>query len=280
MRDVRIAVVQMQARAGMTRKNLDKIEHFTQEAMQKKVDLICFPELCIHGYDMNKALSGAEPIEPIPGESALAVSEMARRAGMVVLAGMAEKAGRGNPFLTQLVAFPDGTLQKYRKTHLGRYEQPYFAAGDEFPLFITDQARFGIQICWESHFPEVTTILSLKGGEIIFAPHASPSAATDRRDLWIKYLCARAYDNTVFVAACNLFGDNGASQDFGGGAMVIDPKGNILAEAFNGKEEMLVVDLDSRLINTIRCQEGRSMRDTFYLRARRPELYADLITKE
>lgn len=277
MEDVRIAVVQMQARVGMVRENLSKIEYFVQEAVGKNVDLICFPELCIQGYGLDHAAITAEPI---PGEIALTVSEIAQKAKMVVLAGMAEKSGHGEPFITQLVAFPDGTLQKYRKTHLGRHEQLYFASGEDFPVFVTGKATFGIQICWDLHFPEVTAILSLKGGEIIFAPHASPSIVGERREIWLKYLAARAYDNTVFVAACNLIGYDGVRQDFCGGSIVIDPKGNVIAEAFNGKEEMLVVDLDSKLINTIRRQEGKSMRDTFYLKARRPELYGDLTRKE
>ncbi|GAW91771.1 nitrilase family protein [Calderihabitans maritimus] len=274
MKKTRIAVVQMQAKTGKVKENLRKIEQFVKEAATKNVDIICFPELCVQGYNREKARLTAEPI---PGESALTISKLAQKANMVILVGMAEKSSSEKPLITQLVAFPNGKLGKYSKTHLGKSELPYFTPGHNLPVFSTDKAKFGIQICWDLHFPEVTAILSLKGSEIIFAPHASPVTVGNRRDIWKKYLLARAYDNSVFVAACNLIGYDGVGQSFCGGAMVIDPKGNVIAEAFNGKEELLVVDLDPATINTIRLQKAKSMSGTFYLQARRPELYGDLI---
>jgi predicted amidohydrolase len=175
------------------------------------------------------------------------------------------------------VAFPDGTLEKYRKTHLGKSETPYFSPGDELPVFKSPKALFGIAICWDLHFPEVTAILSIRGSEIVFAPHASPANVKDRRRSWLKYLAARAYDNSVFIAACNLIGENGAGQGFCGGAMVLDPRGDVLAEDFSGDESLLIAELDPELINTIRRQQGKSMRDTFFIKGRRPELYGDLV---
>ncbi len=276
MEDTRIALVQMQAKVHQTKENIAKIELFVKKAAEQKVDIICFPELSIHGYYGGQNASVAEDF---CSDSVKAISRMACTNGIIILAGMAEKDDSGNIFITQIVAFPDGTLNKYRKTHLGRHEQSFFTPGDELPVFATPKATFGIQICWDLHFPEVTTILSLKGGEIIFAPHASPAIAGERREIWVKYLSARAYDNTIYIAACNLTGYDGVKQQYSGGAIVVDPKGNVIAEAFNGIEEMLVVDLESRLINTIRRQEGKRMRDTFYLKARRPELYSELIRK-
>lgn len=274
MKEIRIAVAQVQCEIGRIDHNLNKISGFVHEAAEKSVDIICFPELCVQGYNRGKAHLNAEII---PGDSSLKISKLARENNITVLAGMAEKSDSDKPYITHLAAFPDGSLQKYRKTHLGKSELPYFAAGDEFPVFSTDKVNFGIEICWDLHFPEVTAILSLNGAEVIFAPHASPTIVGDRKDIWLKYLSARAYDNTVFVAACNLVGCNEEKQCFCGGALVIDPKGNVIAEAFNDREELLIADLDATLINTIRQREGKSMRNSFYLDARRPELYGELL---
>jgi len=274
MEEIRIALVQMQVCSGKVKENIKKMGEFVKEASRQKAEIVCFPELCIQGYNWRKAPSIAESI---PGESSLAVSRLAQEARVIILAGLAEKSNSEKPFITQLVAFPDGRLDKYRKTHLGKSELPYFTPGNDFPVFSVAKARFGIQICWDLHFPEVTTIFSLRGTEIIFAPHASPSIVGDRRDIWLKYLSARAYDNAVFIAACNLVGDDGDNQKFCGGALIIDPKGNVVAEVFNGREELLVADLNPTLINTIRLQESSSMRNTFYLKVRRPELYKELV---
>lgn len=274
MKETRIALVQMQSKTGRVDENVSKIQSFIKEAARKNVDIICFPELCAQGYHREKAHLTAETI---PGKIANAVSGMARQAGLTILVGIAEKSETDKPYITQLVALPDGATQKYRKTHLGKSEIPYFTPGDEFVVFSCEKAKFSVQICWDLHFPEMSTILSLRGAEMIFAPHASPSIVGDRREIWLKYLSARAYDNAVFVAACNLVGESGEGQSFCGGALVIDPKGNVVAEAFNGREELLVVDLDPALINTIRNKQAKTMRNSFYLGSRRPELYGELV---
>ncbi|SHE85420.1 nitrilase family protein [Desulforamulus putei] len=276
MQNTRIALVQMQSKLGQMGKNLAAMQRFVQEAAEKAVDIICFPEMCVQGYDRETARELAGDIAT--SQFVVSLVQMAREGKITIIAGMAEKnEGQGKPYITQIVVHPDGTVGKYRKTHLGKSEQPYFCAGDEIRVFSTPKAKFGIQICWDTHFPEMTTILSLKGCEIIFAPHASPSIVGDRRDIWLKYLPARAYDNTVFIGACNLVGDDGRGHHFCGGALVIDPKGNILAEDFRGMESMLIADLDCNKINMIRQQKSGSMANSFYLRARRPELYKELV---
>lgn len=274
MEPIRIALVQMQSETGMIESNLNKICNFTRNAARQKVDAICFPELCVQGYHREKTPPLAESV---PGENSRAISRLSREEGVIIMAGLAEKSSQGKPYITQLLAFPDGKVEAYRKTHLGKSEKPYFSQGEDLPVFNTEKAMFGVQICWDLHFPEVSAILSLKGAEIIFAPHASPTIVGDRREIWLKYLSARAYDNTVFLAACNLVGGDGTGQSFCGGAMVIDPKGNVLAEDFNGGESMLIAELDPAMLNKIRRRESGSMRHSFYLEGRRPELYGDLL---
>ncbi len=274
MEKTRLALVQMQSELGALKKNLKKIEEYLSLAGARGVDLICFPEMCLQGYSRDRAhLTSVE----VPSEISGRISEAARKEGVTALVGLAEASGSGKPYITQLVLFPDGSVQKYRKTHLGKSEEAFFTAGDELPVFSTGKVRFGIGICWDMHFPEVSAVLSLKGAEVIFAPHASPVIVGDRRGIWMKYMAARAYDNSVFVAACNLVGGDGAGQEFCGGALVIDPKGNPLAESFGLGEGMLVADLDPDLINTIRERKSKSMRDSFFLDCRRPELYGPLV---
>ncbi|MFZ5650561.1 MAG: nitrilase family protein [Bacillota bacterium] len=274
MDKTRIALVQMRSEQGMLENNLEKIEHYIDRAAAGGVDIICFPEMCLQGYSREKARFSSVKV---PGEIAARIGRMAAGSGVVVLVGLAEDGAEEKPYITQVVFFPDGSFEKYRKTHLGKSEIPYFTAGDDLPVFSAVKARFGIQICWDMHFPEVSTILSLKGAEIIFAPHASPVIVGDRIGIWMKYMVARAYDNSVFVAACNLVGDDGCGQEFCGGALVVDPRGNPVARSCGSGEGMLVADLDPEVINTIRMKKARSMRHSFYLDCRRPELYGPLI---
>ncbi|MCL5058001.1 MAG: nitrilase family protein [Actinobacteria bacterium] len=277
MKNTRIALVQMQSQLGMVEKNTDKIIKYISAAGAAGVDIICFPEMCLQGYSRDRAKPTSVKV---PGEISGLLSEAAHRAGLTALVGLAEESGGEKPCITQLAVFPDGSWQKYRKTHLGKSELPHFTPGNHLPVFNAEKAVFGVEICWDLHFPEVTTILSLKGAEIIFTPHASPVIVGDRRGIWMKYMAARAYDNSVFVAAVNLVGSDGAGSQFCGGALVIDPKGNPVAEKFDGTEGMLVADLDSGLINTVRMKKSKSMRDSFFLDGRRPDLYGPLVGKQ
>jgi len=276
MKKLRIALVQMQAKVGYTENNLKKMAAFVEEAWAKNVDIICFPELAVQGYTREKA---AKLAEDIPGVSTSFLKSLAVEKNIIILAGIIEKSLTAKPYITQLVCYPDRNIAKYRKTHLGISEKPYFSAGGKLPVFKSEKAEFAVQICWDLHFPEVSTILSLKGAELIFAPHASPTMVGDRKELWLKYLKARAYDNSVFLASCNLIGENGIGSEFCGGCLVLDPKGNIIGEDFNNQENMLIVDLPEEQINKIRNEERKSMRHSFYLQYRRPELYEDLLKK-
>jgi len=273
MQKTKIALVQMEALINFREQNIKKLKKYVEIAAANNAHIICFPETSIHGYSKNLYKESAEPINEI----AEILKEWSNTYSLCILAGLAEKNHNKKPYITHLAAQPNGEIGIYRKTHLGKSEKPYFSEGNALPVFKTPTATIGIQICWDLHFPEISTIMSLKGAEIIFAPHASPTMVGDRRSIWLKYLTARAYDNSIFLAACNLIGENRDGQSFCGGTLVIDPKGKLIAEDFNNKEGILFADLDPELINRIREKDSKSMRDSFYLEARRPELYKELL---
>jgi len=274
MNSIRIALAQMQAQSADVTGNLTKIERFARDAATRGADLICYPELCLQGYSCSS--QGLKPLQ-IPGPAVERIVALAQTYGLAMLVGMVEYSPKGKPYITHLIAYPHGNWDLYRKTHLGVHEKSCFAPGQELPVFHYKKTTFGLLICWDLHFPETAALLALKGAEIIFAPHASPVAGADRRRIWLKYLPARAYDNTVFLACCNQVGNDGTGRIFGGGAMVIDPRGNVLTEAFYQGDHLLVADLQPELLNAIRAGRHAAMRHRFYLQARRPELYTGLV---
>ncbi len=67
----------------------------------------------------------------------------------------------------------------------------------------------GIQLCYDAHFPELSTRMAVNGADIIFMPHASPRGTPSQKlTSWLRHLTARAFDNGVFIVACNQNGDN------------------------------------------------------------------------
>ena len=127
----------------------------------------------------------------------------------------------------------------------------------------------GIQLCYDAHFPELSTRMAVDGVDIIFMPHASPRGTPQEKfDSWMRHLTARAFDNGVFIVACNQVGENQKGLDFPGLAVVVGPSGNILTEKTTGREAMLVTDLKAEELSAIRDHKMR-----YFLPNRRPELY-------
>ncbi len=273
MNDFRVAAVVMRSGFGEIERNLATMERFAHQAAREGADVICFPEMSVTGYALKEHIR--EFAEPVPGPSSQKVRQMATSHNLAILAGLAEKTGGDGIAITQVVALPDGSMDVYRKLHLSSGEQAFFQAGSDIPVFKLGATRFGVQLCYDAHFPELTTILALKGAEIIFMPHASPppEAASEKKNRWLRYLAARAYDNSVFVVACNQTGDGGADIRFAGVTLVLDPRGEVIAEGSGDEEGMIVADLKSELL-----KKTRNTRMGFFLAHRRPELYSELVS--
>ncbi len=267
--DVRAAVVQMQSYIGENDKNINKMEQFIKEACSKSVEIICFPELCVHGYTLKKA---DDLKEVLTGYSCTRLKELSCEYKIIIIAGLIENF-KGEPYISQVIVYPNGEIKSYKKIHLGDYERKHYCEGNEINRFSASKFNFGVQICFDTHFPEMTTVQALNGAEVIFAPHASPLSLKKRKDSWKKYLTARAYDNSIYYIACNCLGKNDRGTQFYGGCMAFDPLGNVINEINNGEEELMIVELKKDLINNIRYNKKNTMSNKFYLNYRRPEIY-------
>lgn len=269
MQDVRIAVVQMSCRVGESEANIARMEQFLNDAATGNVDLVCFPELSVQGYTAGDA--AASTPEPISGPSTEALASIGRRLGITFMAGLLERDVSGIIYNTQMIFGPQGTVGSYRKMHVPTSEIGTWSCGSDIPAFEHPKVRYGIEICYDAHFPEVSTILAERGAEILFLPHASGvgASAADKKAGWLRFIPARAYDNTVYVAVCNQVGDNGTGKIFSGVSFICDPHGEVIAESSTTSEEMVVADLKGDDL-----AKARAFADGFFRHFRRPEIYA------
>ena len=166
MEDIRIAMVQMTCRVGDVEGNLATMDRFCAEAAVAQVDIICFPELNVCGY--NAGDPSKPDSEALDGNSVRSVEALAGKHGLTVLAGLLERGTNGIVYNTQIVCDPEGLMGSYRKTHVPTTEIGTFCHGDELPVFDHPKVRFGIEICYDTHFPEVSTLLAEKGADVIF----------------------------------------------------------------------------------------------------------------
>lgn len=274
-RNCQIGLVQMESLVGETEQNFRKIIRLAELAKKQEISLLCFPECALDGYSPQDASETGHSVE---SSWIVRLQECSLDLGITLLVGFVEQANDVHkPYISHAILSPGEEPVVYRKAHLGRSEMEYFTPGDNFPVFSSQKVTFAVGICWDWHFPEMAAIYSLKGAEVIFAPHASPVVAGDRKEIWLRYLGARAYDNSVYIGACNLIGGNGKSKKFSGGALVIGPKGELINQSQVGEEGIISATLSADRINLIRNPDRVSMKDSFFLADRRKELYHELI---
>jgi len=270
MGDLKIAAVCMNSDTGEIERNLDRTEAFVSKASDLGAHLICFPELSITGYvlsDPSKVYRDVSPDQILER-----VAGMAREKGLIILAGLIEMPRGKKPYISQVVAGPEGLLGSYRKTHLSPKEKEIYQAGEEIRVFRYGEMVFGIQLCYEAHFPEISTVMALKGAEIIFMPHASPRGKPgEKLQSWLRHLPGRAFDNALYVVACNQVGKTGEGFTFPGVAVALSPAGNVMAKYAGTHEEMLLVDFQRAEI-----EEIRKHKMAYFIPNRRPELYSEL----
>lgn len=267
MKDVRTASVIFHSVSYDIRHNLESMKKWVKAAKIAGALIVCFPELNITGYGTDGKI--IEAAVEIPGEITETVSDMSLEYDMVILAGMAEKDKRNRIFASHIVAKPDRSIGVYRKIHVAPVEKKFFHAGEDVRLFDAGGIKFGIQLCYDAHFPELSTRMALMGADIIFMPHASPRGTPEEKfRSWMRHLPARAFDNGLFIVACNLCGENSAGLSFPGTGVVIGPSGDVIEKYTLGEEGMIIADIKAEELKKVRNNKMR-----YFLPNRRPEMY-------
>jgi predicted amidohydrolase len=98
----------MHSEPGGVDRNLDRMESFVREAAKKSADAILFPELSVSGY----TLKDPEKIYDLARSQRVLekIIRMAHDGKLNVMAGMVEIPQEGRPYITHVVAAPEGLL--------------------------------------------------------------------------------------------------------------------------------------------------------------------------
>ena len=266
---IKLALCQISSKRENKEINLKKIEDLTLKAKRQGAELAIFPEMSLTGYVVRDQFY--ELAETVPGPTVKKVEALAKQTGMHIIFGMPELSGKtkATVFNTAVIVGPSGLIGKYRKMYLPTHsvfeEKRYFRPGYETAAFETDLGNIGLCICYDIFFPEVTRLIRLKGAQLIVCISASPAV---RRSYFETLTCARAIENTAYVAYVNLAGVQDGLQ-FWGGRRLVSPNGNVLAKAKYDEDDFVTCEVDFSDLRTA---------ETFIptLRDLRPELFDKL----
>lgn len=229
---------------------------------QRGADLVVLPELWAPGGFAYRGW--AEHAEGVDGPTVTAIAQAAADIGAVVHAGsIIERAGAGadrgpqgrGRWNTSVLLGPDGeVVATYRKVHrfgFGQGEPWLLEAGTDVvtaPLQLDGGTTVaGLATCYDLRFPEMFRALLDAGTQLALVPAAWPAARVGH---WTLLGRARAVEDQMLVVAVNTAGTH-AGHQMGGRSQVVGPAGEVLAEAGDG-EEVLVLDVDLAQVDEAR----------------------------
>lgn len=258
MNRVRIAQIQMPVFD-----NKDETEKYINEAVKKaadqKADIICLPEMFCCPYQVENFPLYAEG----EGERMWkACSALAKQYGIYLSAGtMPEKSEDGKIYNTAYVFDREGKqIAKHRKAHLfdidvkgGQYfkESDTLSAGNKATVFDTEFGTFGICICYDFRFPELSRLMALKGAKLIFVPAAFNMTTGPAH--WELMFRSQAVNNQVFAVGTAPSRMAGASYQSWGHSIVTDPWGAVVSQ-MDEKEGMSITEIDLERADEVREQ--------------------------
>lgn len=303
MHNIKIATAQFENKSGDKNYNLFVIEKLAAQASQQGANIIAFHECSVTGYSYARHLSKEQLLataELIPeGESISKLISIAAKYNIALLAGLFEKDANDNIFKAQVCVNKNGLVAKFRKLH--PFINPNITPGSEYCVFEIEGWKCGILICYDNNIIENVRATKLLGADIIFMPHVTMCTPSTRpgagfvdpalwqnreadptslrlefdgmkgRDWLMKWLPARAYDNAVYVVFSNPIGMDD-DQLKNGCSMIIDPFGDVIAECRSFD--------DSFVTATITSQKLTDAGGYRYIKARRPDLYRDIIGQQ
>jgi N-carbamoylputrescine amidase len=284
----RIGLVQMTCSPDPV-ENVEKAAARIKDAAGMGAQVVCLQELFRSQYFCREEDARLFDLaETIPGPTTDRLSQVAKENGVVLVASLFEKRAQGLYHNTAAMIDADGALLGiYRKMHIPDdplyFEKFYFTPGDTgFRNFDTKAGRIATLVCWDQWYPEGARIAAMGGASVLFYPTAigwHPAEKSEfgeaQYDAWKTIQRAHAIANGVYVAAVNRVGFEGPPDhglEFWGGSFIADPFGRVIAQASHDKEEILIADVDPRVIDETR-------RNWPFLRDRRIDAYAPIVNR-
>lgn len=258
---MKFAAAQLNSHDDVT-KNLADVATVVARAKAEGAECVVLPEnfAFMGGTDeerrtASEALDGDGPIVST-------LRRLAREHGVTIVGGgFPERTGDpARPHNTALVVAPSGdVVAAYRKIHLFDVDvsdgQTYresaaVTAGNTTVVVDIGGLRVGLSICYDLRFPELYRRLVAEGAEVLLVPAAF--TLTTGKDHWHALLRARAIENQCWVVAAAQWGKHPKGRQTYGKSLVIDPWGDVVAQAEEGAPTLALATLRKERVAEVR----------------------------
>ncbi|MGB5943069.1 MAG: carbon-nitrogen hydrolase [Leeuwenhoekiella sp.] len=285
-----IAVVQLNLN-NTPEANLIKCKKWVRDAAGLGAEVILLPELySSHYFCQDENVDNFKYAETLGGVSFVAFSELAKELGVVIIVPFFEKRMAGIYHNSAYIIDTDGSRAGlYRKMHIPDdphfYEKFYFTPGDlGFQAIQTQKGKVGTLICWDQWYPEAARLTALQGAEVLFYPTAigwhpkeKEQYGVNQQNAWMNAMKGHAVSNGVFVAAANRIGleqyvPGTDGIEFWGKSFIAGPQGEILAQASEDQEDILMAEVDLDLQEDVR-------QNWPFFRDRRIDAYGEIVKR-
>lgn len=255
MRNLRLALCQINPTVGDIEGNLGKILSFIGEAKRKNAEIIVFPELALTGYTPEDLLFYPSFIK----QTERALEEIKENVmDFILILGLPVK--RDDLYNSAVIIADKKIIDYYDKIYLPNYsvfdEMRYFKPGSRTPVYEYDGVFFSVNICEDIFHPSLPSLIqATTGAELIINISASPFYA-EKYQRKLKMLSTRAYDLGVYIAYLNMIG----GQDeivMDGRSLAISPSGEIITMAKAFEEDIIVLELDMDEVTRTRMREPK-----------------------
>lgn len=246
---MRITLAQVDVTLGDIDANVERASQIITQACQEGSELIVFPELHLSGYSVGEVDSDLA-LRPYDER----LEWLAKQAGNAGLVLAFPEAGPGGMHTYNSAAyFRAGRLvHVHRKLYLPNYltfeERKHFTPGQTMRAFdASDTDRMAIMVCNDAWQAQLAFLATQDGAQILLMPVTSAQSAFperyDSQGYWRGITRFYGRMCQLFVVFVNRVGAEGTLR-FWGGSHVVDPWGNIVADAPENEEHTLTVDID------------------------------------
>jgi predicted amidohydrolase len=204
--------------------------------------LLCFPEGFLQGY-----LTAEEPARrhalDLASPAFEAVLGQLPKTGPTIVMGLIE-AENGQLFNTAVVVERGGLVGRYRKAHRLRGEG-IFEPGRERPVFEAAGLRFGVNICYDTNFPEAARSIAELGASLIVCPANNMHRRETSEAIKLVHNQVRGErcrEAGVWLLSADVTGERDGRVSWGPTAL-LNPSGEVVAQLPLDQPGLLVCDI-------------------------------------